>query len=297
MVGQIASAFLDPETVSVLEVLLPEYNGTIVNATIWADQVKGTPLYKWSAGYHYVDFEDVTVKDLSENVTSSSCVMTIDEVSCPGGVCVTNAIYNYTERADVHGGWNVSERNEAVKFLTHYIGDITQPLHNCGKLLGGNGFLVKWNGSIFEPAPYSQYRHNLHFIWDQFMVEADIFLNYNNSFANYVNSIVSDIRTGIWKTEHHRWTHCENPVVTKSGRVVRPACPLEWAKDANDFNCDNVWNLLGSSNNDTSVDLFENGYYAANKDIARKQIAKAGLRLASVLNSVVPNNGKLTRVN
>ncbi|KAI9354336.1 S1/P1 nuclease [Zopfochytrium polystomum] len=296
MVGAVAQHFLDPETVSVLNTLIADV-GDIVNATTWADDVKSTAPYKWSASSHYIDYEDITPVDLNSTVTNVSCEPVFDEVSCPGGYCVTEAIKNYTNRADIHTGYSTALRGEAAKFLAHYVGDISQPLHTCGKLAGGNGWLVKWNGSLFEPAPYSKYRHNLHFIWDQFMIDADILLNYNNSIATYTQKIIDDITTGIWNPEYHKWTHCDTPFTTASGRVVRSACPDEWSADANEFNCATVWNRLGKNTNDTDVDLFTNGYYEANKEIARKQLAKAGLRLATILNSVIPNNGKLTRVN
>ncbi|KAJ3159844.1 hypothetical protein HK101_001011 [Irineochytrium annulatum] len=291
MIGTIAQHFLAAETVAQLNVLLPDFAGNLSAATIWADNVKGSPAYKWSASSHFIDADDVTPADAAN--VSCNVDMARD---CPDGYCVVGAIYNYTERADVHNNFSAADRAEAAHFLAHYIGDISQPLHNCKKLLGGNGWYVSWNGSAMEPPPYQKYKHNMHFIWDQFMVEADIQLNYNNSFDAYVLAIVNDLKTGIWKHEHHLWNTCTTPYVTASGRVIHSACPLEWSNDANDYNCDSVWENAGNGTA-ASADLFFNGYYEKNKDVARKQIAKAGLRLASVLNSVLPNNGKLTHVN
>ncbi|KAJ3295184.1 hypothetical protein HDU79_009756 [Rhizoclosmatium sp. JEL0117] len=303
MVGRIAAAFLAPETQAALNTLLPSFdvpsdnitfpiNGNVSLMTTWADVVKAKKVYGWSGAYHYIDYEDVTLLDVkNKSATSVSCSTVINDISCPAGVCIVPAIANYTNRADYANKLSDKARAEAILFLTHYLGDITQPLHNCGKFLGGNNYLVKWNGSIFEPAPYQKYRHNMHFIWDQFMIEADIQDNYGNSFTAYVNAIVSDIQspTGKYYSEAASWVSCKTPLKTDSGLVVKNVCPIEWSVEGNNFNCASVWDNTGSLDpNNPTEDLYTNGYYATNKEIARMQLAKAGLRLAAALNTLVP---------
>ncbi|KAJ3285728.1 hypothetical protein HDU79_007094, partial [Rhizoclosmatium sp. JEL0117] len=134
-----------------------------------------------------------------------------------------------------------------------------------------------------------KYRHNMHFIWDQFMIEADIQDNYGNSFDKYVASIIGDIMVGKYNSVASSWLTCQSPVKTDSGLVVKTVCPIEWSVEGNDLNCASVWDNTGSLDPaNPSDDLYTNGYYAANKDIARLQLAKAGLRLAAALNTLVP---------
>ncbi|KAI8610679.1 phospholipase C/P1 nuclease domain-containing protein, partial [Chytriomyces sp. MP71] len=193
-----------------------------------------------------------------------------DNVSCPDGLCVTTAIANYTNQADPANKLGDTARAEAILFLTHYIGDITQPLHNCGKLRGGNGELKT---SKFA----------LHFIWDQFLIEADVLDNYGNSFPNYIQAIIKDITCGAYKDEAVSWLSCK----TDSGLVVSTVCPIEWSQEGNGFNCGSVWDNVGSIDPlGQTDDLYSNGYYAVNKEVARKQLAKAGLRLAFALNTL-----------
>ncbi|KAK7464100.1 hypothetical protein VKT23_006262 [Stygiomarasmius scandens] len=57
-VGYIAMEFLNPTaTEFVKSTLGPDYNGSLGVAATWADSVRRTPEYKWSAGYHFVDAE------------------------------------------------------------------------------------------------------------------------------------------------------------------------------------------------------------------------------------------------
>jgi len=48
------------------------------------------------------------------------------------------------------------ERQTALKFLIHFFGDITQPLHCEALDVGGNTIDVTWNGAST----------NLHAVWD-----------------------------------------------------------------------------------------------------------------------------------
>lgn len=53
-----------------------------------------------------------------------------------------------------------ASRRQSLEFLIHFIGDITQPLHNDAEALGGNQISVLWNGA----------KTNLHSAWDTQMV-------------------------------------------------------------------------------------------------------------------------------
>ena len=47
---------------------------------------------------------------------------------CANSMCVAGAITNYTNRL-LSSTVDYTARNEALRFLTHFVGDIHQPLH------------------------------------------------------------------------------------------------------------------------------------------------------------------------
>jgi len=84
----------------------------------WADTIKRTAEYGWTSPLHYIDAEDGPPHDCSVNLKRD----------CPDGKCVVVAISNFSsiladESNDLH------DRVDALKFITHFIGDVHQPLH------------------------------------------------------------------------------------------------------------------------------------------------------------------------
>lgn len=126
LVGQVAQEFLTARTKGILRHILPQYNGTLRYAANWADQIKSDKAkWSWAEVLHYVDTKDKPSQNCSY----------VDERDCPDNKCIVGAIANYTGQAKcVDGRLNGSKQEIAVKFLTHFIGDITQPLHVCGRL-------------------------------------------------------------------------------------------------------------------------------------------------------------------
>jgi hypothetical protein len=78
----------------------------------WADQVRSQPDYKWSAPLHFIDTPDW------------ECAYT-PATDCVDSKCVAGAIGNYSKRVVSMDG---DTADEAAKFITHFCGDIHQPL-------------------------------------------------------------------------------------------------------------------------------------------------------------------------
>ncbi|KAI0746979.1 phospholipase C/P1 nuclease domain-containing protein [Daedaleopsis nitida] len=75
--------------------------------------------------------------------------------------------YRYTAPCTtefVDGDRSVSDAEEALKFLVHWMGDMHQPLHMSGREKGGNGVKVAWNGRV----------SNLHSVWDGLLIAQSI---------------------------------------------------------------------------------------------------------------------------
>ena len=84
----------------------------------WADRIKHTHAYYWSGTLHYVN-------PVNDN-PPSTCIPDFSHVTSDRNLL--NAIANYTARL---GDESLSKwsREEALRFLVHFIGDSEQPLH------------------------------------------------------------------------------------------------------------------------------------------------------------------------
>ncbi|KAL1941699.1 hypothetical protein VTO73DRAFT_6699 [Trametes versicolor] len=82
------------------------------------------------------------------------------------------ALGNQTKvlREFARGDRSVSDAEEALKFLVHWMGDMHQPLHMSGREKGGNGVKVAWNGRVT----------NLHSVWDGLLIAQALRLTPNN---------------------------------------------------------------------------------------------------------------------
>ncbi|KAJ3004065.1 hypothetical protein HKX48_001442 [Thoreauomyces humboldtii] len=301
-VGYVADHWIKNETKTARDYLLPTGWNFNRSAT-WADEIKTGPQaasYAWSFALHYIDAADVTPLD-TNSTTPLDCEVKFPRDSF-GGINIVDAIRNYTTRLET-GKYNLSweQRSEAVRFLTHFLGDVTQPLHTCGKLVGGNTFFVNWENSTTytyngKPAPYQ-----LHYIWDFSMPEKDIkgakreslvfreigktdFAglaswadNFNNSLDLWHQWLLnSTLPGGVWHDEAPSWYDATTP--------------LNWAQDANDLNCGKVWDkTLLSGNGTYSANDLSGAYYQQNYMQIRKQLAKGGYRLAKYMDLVLAN--------
>ncbi len=85
---------------------------------IRGDEIKSNHSYDWARSLHYMDTHDAPPRRCLAQVSTD----------CTDG-CVVSAIQNYTSRLLRSNNF----RDESLKFLVHFIGDIHQPLHACGR--------------------------------------------------------------------------------------------------------------------------------------------------------------------
>lgn len=116
------------------------------------------------------------------------------------------------------------ERDVALRFLTHYMGDAHQPLHLTGRARGGNDVAVRFQGRYAK----------LHSVWDGLLINAQIrqLANYTTRLSSariesalrgrtydaYIRWILveglgqgknsSNGVTGWWAEEQGQWTTC-----------------------------------------------------------------------------------------
>lgn len=151
-----------------------------------------------------------------------------------------------------------------MEFLIHFLGDITQPLHDESELLGGNEIPVTWDGETT----------NLHACWDTQMVEkAAGGKNSTAVLTSFAGELITRIDNGTYASEAASWVSCAD-ITTASD------CALEWAQDANALNC--VYVLKA---NETNQEL-DGTYYTGAQPYFELQIAKGGYRLGTWINNL-----------
>ncbi len=142
------------------------------------------------------------------------------------------------------------ERTEALRYLIHFAADVHQPLHaEDNDDRGGNGVRVYLRGQ----------RTNLHHIWDANVVEA---LGYN------ADTVAYDIWRGITQAQRIAW---------------KRGAPWIWANEAHAIARDEIYILVG----ERRTIRLSLAYPESQSGITRTQLAKAGLRLAWLLNKVL----------
>ncbi|MEM8757761.1 MAG: S1/P1 nuclease [Planctomycetota bacterium] len=155
VIAEIATRELSPETAAKIAELLEgnPAGGSIVETASWADAVRPTEPYRWSAPLHYVNMPiDATGYDHARD--------------CPpneeGFGCVVSAIDRFaTQLGDE--SLPTEQRIEALMFLVHFVGDLHQPLHGGRQEdRGGNDIRITFLGT----------ETNLHRAWDSQILEA-----------------------------------------------------------------------------------------------------------------------------
>jgi len=222
---------------------------TLSDVANWADQVRSTPAYAWSAPLHFIDTPDW------------ACTY-VHSRDCGNNMCVAGAIANYTKRL-VSSSLPATQINEALKFLTHFCGDIHQPLHV--------GFTTDRGGNTIQ-VTYESKKQVLHAVWDTALV-VDRLKSFNGDQTQYANYLLKLLQ-GDWKTKAKDWATCA------SGE---PQCADDWAVESIQIACTHAY-VDQNGNVIKSGDSLTSGYFTFNSDIIDQQLAKGGVRLAKVLN-------------
>ncbi|CAE6535181.1 unnamed protein product [Rhizoctonia solani] len=258
---------------AICSILPSEYICNLANVATWPDDAKKEKEWSWSAGLHFVNgVDDYPPKDCSFGTKG----WTTDQN-------ILNAIVNMTRNVVSSTAAGV-DQDIALRFLTHFLGDIHQPLHLTGRDRGGNYVPVLFNGK----------NTSLHLSWDDLLIleRINFLTNYTNPLptspdpaippptlirnrhiesaldgSNYdplVRWIVLEGIYGWWGTELEEWTTCPQfAMVNQAGQQVMgleklpfkdpldvPVCPYHWAKPSHQMLCDFIWrsDLQGVTN-------------------------------------------------
>lgn len=145
--GAIAETFLQPETRRAVACILGQE--TLAEASTWPDFMRADPSEFWqkSAGpWHYVTVPDGR---------------TYKEVGVPPQGDAVSALQRFRTIVQSLNA-PLAERQLALRFIVHIVGDLHQPLHvGRGSDRGGNDVKVRWFGR----------ETNLHAVWDSDIVD------------------------------------------------------------------------------------------------------------------------------
>ncbi|KAJ7574019.1 nuclease Le1 [Mycena floridula] len=250
-IGFVAMPFLAPKALAAVKSMLAaNFSSTLGGtAATWADTVRSEAAFAFSAPFHFVDAEDNP---------PSSCSVSVSR-DCGSEGCVLTAIANYTARL-INTSLSATQRQQALLFVDHFVGDIGQPLHVEAFEVGGNDVSTKCNGAST----------NLHAVWDTGMITELVNDNFAGSAQTWATSLVNRIKTGDFESSAVSWISC----TTTTGTT----CPLVWAKEANALDCSFVFTYT------KFTDLCSTSYFTGAVPLIESQIAKQGYRLAAWLN-------------
>jgi hypothetical protein len=210
--------------------------------------------------------------------------------SCPASTgCVTSAIEHQVEllRSD---GTDPKVRADALRFIIHFVGDLHMPLHCVSNNdEGGNCVPINFFGNppVEKNPQYETYAPNLHAIWDYAIIQrmkgqepvaqwaASLDQQFSSQDAAWVKA---GVNVEDWAWEGHELADTVVYAKLPVGIPVEKPVPVKSCSDDN-----HVSTRLLKLNEQVSQQ-----YVDAVAPTINEQIAKAGVRLAMVLNSIWP---------
>ncbi|KAJ1694322.1 hypothetical protein LUZ63_011020 [Rhynchospora breviuscula] len=147
---------------------------------------------------------------------------------------------------------------QALMFLSHFMGDVHQPLHvGFTTDAGGNSITVYWYNV----------KTNLHSVWDTKIIQTSM----SNYFGNSMDTMANSITANITSTQISQWNSCGSSTSACADTVatesIQNACNYAY-KDA--------------PNNAYLSDT----YYLSRSPVVNTRIAQGAVRLANFLNQI-----------
>jgi S1/P1 Nuclease len=229
IIADIAWDYLSDATLKELEPLLGDDD--LASISTWADDIrKDRPE---TGPWHYV------------NIAHASGYQPSD---CPDDNCVVARIARFAAiLADPQQP--LEKRSEALKFLVHFVGDLSQPMHAMAEARGGNDIPV----TMFGSSQCGKYPCNLHSVWDSALIQ----------------------HTGL---REHRYARRLEKKISREHLQAGPKNPVAWANQSL---------RLGKKAWVQPQTAIHEAYYLKERPVVDQQLALGGLRLAEILNETL----------
>ena len=255
-VAYIASNFVKSSTKTWAQGILGDTSTNyLANVATWADSYRYTSAGAFSAPYHYIDAEDNP---------PSLCNVDYNR-DCGSAGCSVSAIANYTTRVQ-SSSLSDTEINNALRFLVHFLGDITQPLHDEALEVGGNDIDVTFAGA----------KTNLHHIFDTECISKYTGGTSLSTASTWAKNITTAIKSGKYKSQAASWISGDSITNAVSSAT-------RWATDANQYVCSVV---MPHGYQTLETGDLSGAYYKGVIDTIELQVAKGGYRLANWLDQL-----------
>jgi len=255
-IGAIADRLLTPGAhAAVLQLLEddrdkfgnPSGRTTLESVSEWADELHGTPAAR--PAWHYDD--------------GPICGSEEKTRYCPDGQCNTGQLKRLI---GVLGDARApaAERNEALKWVVHLVGDIHQPLHAADNGdHGGNLVLVVLEGV------HTRGRENLHRAWDSDLVQRALHARNRQQPPRDIDALTGE--------------------AANLEREVGQGTPESWARESNNLARNVAYHYAGFACNSlpSGVVVLDAAYLDDAEVVVRERLLLAGARLANLLNQTL----------
>jgi hypothetical protein len=234
IIGIIAANHLSPPAQAGIRDLLGTQ--TLADASQWADQIRRTR--RETRQWHYVDFDITTGKLLGDYATAPNV---LDAISSQSQVLACSG--------------DKTLREEALKYVVHFVGDLHQPLHcSNNNDRGGNETMVNFFGRTTK----------LHALWDTHLPE------------KYLCDQGLTAETAAARLEDRFST---------AAAQLATGTTTDWAAESLYHARTTVYSFLSSGRTSGTIEL-DPEYYDAAVPVLERQLACAGFRLAALLNKL-----------
>lgn len=242
----------------------------MADSSTWADDVKNI---ERTGEWHYIDIPLSVTRETPDVSLWCAPIGPFDAGKDRTG-CVVDAIsYEWAILKDAsHNG---ADRARALRYLIHFVGDLHQPLHaEDNDDRGGNCTAIAF---FAEPRPA-----NLHAIWDYKLIQHQLELDRQTQ---------PQLAAALDRQFASHWTEWGQPKVDviawtwESHKLARdvsygdltPQIPMERPNAQVD---------CGAERDKVAAEhiAIGNAYYDATEPVIDQQLAKAGYRLAALLN-------------
>ncbi|MGH7470790.1 MAG: S1/P1 nuclease [Longimicrobiales bacterium] len=217
------------------------------DACIWADDVRARARANEPAFRRFARLSDAHFMNLPRDaaaVSATGCTRVVNGERQP---CIIDAITEFTNV--LRTSTNARTRQEALKFMGHFVGDIHQPLHvGYGDDRGGN------NEQVVLP---SGEQTNLHSVWDSFLIASA-----GKRWQDYARELQADINP----IDRATWSNLD---------------PVTWARESYQVVEDDVYEDRAGGRG--ARPLIDRGYFLLNQLTLERRLKQAGVRLARLL--------------
>ena len=252
-VGAIADQLLTARTRAAVAALLaddldqygtPSGRTTLAAVAVWADEIRGT-----GASHERWHYDDVPVCGSPEKARY-----------CPDGQCNSEQIKRLT-RVLGEPRASARERNEALKWLVHLVGDLHQPLHAADNQdRGGSAVAVALEGV------HTRGRDNLHRAWDTDLVRLVLDGKSRQAPPRNVPALALEAQQLIG--------------------LAGEGTPDSWARESNNLARNVAYRYPGfvCGRTPAGIVVLDRDYQEQAQGVVHERLLLAGARLASLLN-------------